>query len=307
MQGKIRSHRRCLALLFSLCFVLSLETLAGHCKPGFIAREMSHHYSYWGADAFRSRIRRWLVVRAFDGTSKEQSISARSRIPESLVQSLDLAPVIRLLSKHAGTRRGREAILGLIGEERDAERQSFVSEPAAERISSKRRRVLAGTQIKSKNREAALSRARQSLAPIAVSSEQARKEYELVEQATLALGESNGLTVPPLYGATSSPWDTDTEADTDHDEWLKLSLEEWTLEHVLQADQVVQTLLRVHEWGIKTETQTWVPGLSDIAQTVSEAELRQEYQKIQGSVDIVKKRSFIKSQAMVSPLLARKV
>lgn len=285
-----------LVLLISLCVLSSLESLAARqCQPGFVAPGLSNH-PFQGTGVFRSRSQRGGLNVQIDAAGVEQDAT---RLPERLVQSLDLAPVIRALSSHAGTRRGREAILGLISEERDAERPTIVSE-SEEHVSSKRQRVIRETLAKS-NRETELSLARQSLAPVATSVEQARKEYELMEQATLALeGSSNGLTVPPLYGAASSPMDTDTVADTDHDEWLKLSLEDWTLEHILQADQVIQTLLRVHEWGSLSETQTWIPALSETARTIPKAELHPVHQEILGTVEIVTKRSPVKSQAMVS-------
>lgn len=279
------------ALLLSFFFLLLHVSHARQCRPSFVSSILLRN-------AHSSPLRTELKPPFAAAASSIDVEGARSRIPESLVQSLDLAPVIRELSKHAGTRRGREAVLGLIGEERNAQRPSVVSE-STDYVSSKRQRVTRNAQAKTKH-DTNLSLARASIAPIAASPEQARMEYELVEQATLALEGKNGVTVPPLYGATASPMDTETIADTDDDEWLVLSVDDWTLEHVLQADQVVQTLLRVHEWGSSTETHTWTPGLSEIAQAIPETSLRAIYQEIQGVVEIVTKQSFISSQPMVS-------
>jgi len=291
----------CVALLLLSCFLLCPdETFARESIPGFIIQGQSHHP--FTRSLIHSRFQRHVSARAAGASSNALD---SSRIPERLVQSLDLAPVIRALSKHAGTRRGREAILGLVGEEQNAERPAIIiSESTEHYMSSKRQRVTRETQARTQ-RGTELSIARQSLVPIAMSAEEARKEYELVEQATLALEENYGLTVPPLYGATSSPWDTDTIADTDHDEWLTLSFEDWTLEHVLQADQVIQTLLRVREWGGLSETQTWILSLSEIAQTIPRKELLPVHQEIQGAVEIVTKRSFVSSQAMVRNVFGR--
>lgn len=281
-----RHHALC---LLSLYFLLApLETTAR--QTGFIAPGKPQ-YSFI-RDDFCSRPRHGLNARRDDTAGHPNA--DRSRVPRRLVQALDLAPVIRTLSNHAGTRRGREAILGLIGEEQEAERPTVVPDDF---MSSKRKRVTRARQSKS-NKEMELSLARESLAPIASSAEQAREEYELVEQATLALEGVYDLAVPPIYGATSSPWDTDTKADTDHDEWLTLPLEDWTLEYILQADQVMNTLLLVHEWGNLSETQTWLPGLSDIAQTIAEVDLRPAHNEIQGAVEIVTKRSVVNAQPL---------
>lgn len=218
-----------------------------------------------------------------------------SRLSVQLIDSLDLRPLVRALADHTGTRRGREAILGLIGEENAGARLRMPSE-SEQLASAKRRRAAGGYSRINGHKHGGILQSRQSLAPIAASANDARREYELVEQGSLALGGTNGLQYPPLYGASSSPFDTDNVADTDHDEWLELSSEEWTLEHILHADQVVQTLLRVHEWGCLTQTKTWVPGLSEIAQTISKEELQRVQDEIAGSVEIVRIRTIADSR-----------
>jgi hypothetical protein len=47
------------------------------------------------------------------------------------------------------------------------------------------------------------------------------------------------LTIPPFYGAELGPFDTNTLADTDDDEWLNSPVSEWSLEDILKADQNV--------------------------------------------------------------------
>lgn len=164
---------------------------------------------------------------------------------------------------------------------------------ASKVLTSQRRRITDAHPKNKRHKDAEISLARLSLAPIASSAEHARSEYELVEQAMLALEGTNGLISPPLYGATSSPWDTDTIPNTDYDEWLKLLPDEWTLEHILQADQVIQTLLRVHKWGNRTETCKWAPALSRIARTISAVELDLALSEITRSVEIVRVRSIV--------------
>jgi hypothetical protein len=99
---------------------------------------------------------------------------------------------------------------------------------------------------------------------IATSADEARREYELVEQAMLALDDDAqcddiaDLTYPPLYAVGSSPSDTSTSPDSDDDDWMWLPLEELSLEHVLQAEQVLITLLQVKQWAQQTDVTTWL-------------------------------------------------
>ena len=271
-------------ILLSLCLVFSPRTSARCHSSGFVTLRLdSHRVKTFVSPPYQS----FNAHRGTDSVKKELDLD-RSRLPNHVVHSLDLALVVRTLARHAGTRRGREAILGLIGEEHTAAR---LAPPVSETVSAKRRRVTGAHPKNKRYKDAEIAQSRLSLAPIAASAEQARREYELVKQATLALEGKNGLVFPPLYGATSSPLDIDTVPDTDDDEWLKLSLEEWTLEHILQADQVIQTLLRVYEWGNLTETNTWAPGLAGIAQTISAAELQLAHHEIRGSVEVIRLRS----------------
>ena len=271
-------------ILLSLCLAFSPRAFARRYSSGFVTLGIDSHR----VNTFGSRLHQTLNAhRRTESVEKESNLDP-SRLPNHVVQSLDLAPIVRALASHAGTRRGREAILGWIDEEQTAAR---LPSPVSETVSAKRRRVTGANPKNKRHTEAKISQSRLSLAPIAASAEQARREYKLVEEATLSLEGSNGLVFPPLYGATSSPWDIDTVPDTDDDEWLKLPSEEWTLEHILQADQVIQTLLRVHEWGNLTETHTWTPGLSGIAQTISAAELQLAHHEIRGSVEVTRIRS----------------
>lgn len=272
--------------LLSLCLVFSPRTFAGRHSSGFVTLRLESHR----VNTFDSRPHQsWNANRGSESAEKKSNLDP-SRLPNHVVQSLDLAPVVRALANHAGTRRGREAILGWIGEEQTAAR---LPPSVSEAVSAKRRRVTGSYPKNIRHTDAKISQSRLSLAPIATSAEQARIEYELVEQATLALEGSNGLVFPPLYGATSSPWDIGMVPDTDDDEWLKLSSDEWALEHIVQADQVIQTLLRVHQWGNLTETHAWTPGLSGIVQTISAVELQLVHNEIRGSVEVVRVRSIV--------------
>jgi hypothetical protein len=132
------------------------------------------------------------------------------------------------------------------------------------------------------------------IAPIATSSEEARQEYEVVEEAYLALQPDTtyNLTFPPLYGAESGPWDTTIIANTDDDEWLTLGADAWTLEHILQAEQVIDMLIKVKEWAMREESTTWMPSLAQLALLIDEDNLLPSLRdEISGIVEIVRVRS----------------
>jgi hypothetical protein len=131
------------------------------------------------------------------------------------------------------------------------------------------------------------------LAPIATSAHEARQEYEVVEEATLALQENeHNLTFPPFYGAESSPWDTSTNPITDDDEWLTLAADSWTLEYIIQAEQVIKKLIEVKNWSSLEEIKTWMPILSKIGLLVDEDDLLPSVcSDIAGTVEIARVRS----------------
>ena len=131
---------------------------------------------------------------------------------------------------------------------------------------------------------------------VATSIEDTKNEYALVEQATLALLNHDipNLTYPPIYGTDSSPFDTNLIAETDNDEWLEFPTEEWTLEHILQAEQVIASLIKVKSWAEMDENQTWTPGLSFVGRDIDPDELLpQALSEIKGSVEIIRVRSIV--------------
>jgi len=165
-----------------------------------------------------------------------------------------------------------------------------------------------------------------SLAPIAKSFHDVRSEYALVEEATLTLSSTkkaalggddsgnddgdddndndndapwNDLTYPPLYGEYSGPYDIDTIPQTDDDEWLYLSAEEYTAENVLQAEQVIKRLLEIREWSRKEATRTWAPTLAQMGSAIDNDEndegevnsLQRVYDDVVGNIEIIRVKS----------------
>jgi hypothetical protein len=213
-------------------------------------------------------------------------LSNTHNVPED-ISRLDLIPLLRGISDHAGTRRGRQAILALVGQDTDYLTKISTNIPA------RRRRVM--QQYNNKRQDA---RKRHSeILWIATSADEARREYELVEQAMLALDDDAqcddiaDLTYPPLYAVGSSPSDTSTCPDSDDDDWMWLPLEELSLEHVLQAEQVLITLLQVKQWAQQTDVTTWLPGLSAIGRCIPHENLLPVLNHIGKAVEISRVRS----------------
>ena len=214
--------------------------------------------------------------------------------PDELIESLDLVPLLQGVADHAGTKRGRQALLSLV--KGDAQQQSSMLLPE---MSSRRRRVTNHRLFMGTSQNAAVSSKRHSeLVTVAQSAEAARREYELVEEAMLTLDRYEGLQYPPLYGSDSSPMDFQNQPDTDDDDWLWLSGgaaddddQRLTLEHVLQAEQVMKTLMKIQDWARHPSVQTWTPGLVAIAQRIAWDTLGPALETIHNAVEIVRVRS----------------
>ncbi len=220
--------------------------------------------------------------------------------PDNVIDALDLVPLLQGVGRHTGTRRGHQALLSLVKEDQVTVTRKLLGQTKAP--SSSRRWRAEGTiryqkqQPKSK---------RPPLVPIAKSSEEARQEYQLVEAATLALSENVwNLTYPPFYGTESNPGDTSTIEETDNDEWLMLPADAWSLEHILQAEQVIDTLLQTQRWANREEMQTWMPELSKIGAMIDpESILPSILEEIAGRVEIVRVRTLLDSSAKAVSLL----
>jgi hypothetical protein len=232
------------------------------------------------------------------GSNDDQEPAVETSFPGHLIRSLDLVPLMYGVAGHAGTRRGYQAILSLVKKDQETMNNNLLSNSLGA-LSRRKRAALATTdtsisQMSNQRSRHRKDRSRIKLTPIATSAEEARLEYELVEEATLALDDKQyNLAFPPLYGAESSPWDTSTIADTDNDEWLSLAADAWSLEHIIQAEQVIDTLINVKDWAtLEDTTKTWMPRLSQIGLVVDEGGLLPSVlNDISGTVEIIRVRS----------------
>ena len=220
--------------------------------------------------------------------------------PDSLIGALDLVPLLNAVARHTATRRGHQALLSLVKEDQVTLTNNFVGHTLTQQSSSRRQRAemaLFPRPVATTNNHHSKQPKRNhkegvSLVHIATSAEEARLEYELVEAATMALSPHRhawNITFPPIYGTDSSPTDTTTIADTDDDEWLTLPADAWSLEHILQAEQVLNTLLQTKKWANHDETQTWMYGVSQIGALIDpDHVLPAILEEISGQVEIVR-------------------
>ena len=289
-------------------------------------------------------------------------IDNNKSLSDDIIYSLDLKPLLYEVARHAGTKRGRNALLSLVNidEETSQRSTSLLGQSSLITSSSKRRRAMMtatmatntmnsmyqdqASTISDSSRSINNSKVKnnkssygQQIAPIATSQFDARTEYEYVEQALLCLSNESiedgnsdntnkknssknknsdvlgvpNLTYPPLYSIGSSPEDYTTIInDTDDDEWIYIrSLDRWTLEHILQAEKVIEKLLDVRKWAKLDVTQTWVPLLSQIGRSIDSDDdggdsddddgddnssvLQTVHKDISNTVEIVRARSLL--------------
>jgi MutS domain V len=222
------------------------------------------------------------------GSFHHSSISC-SRFEDDIINSLDLVPIIRGVADHTGTRRGHQALLHLVGEDDGRKFHAPTSIPA------RWRRVMQEFKSEPQRR---LKRY-EELVSIAKTRDEALREYELVEQAMIALGKNrqcdtvSEITFPPFYTSGSTPDNVCIRPESDDDEWLWMPPSELTLEHVIQAEQVLIILLQVYNWAVQTETSNWMPDLSAIGRRIPHNVLFPVFKEIANSAEILRVRSAV--------------
>lgn len=264
-----------------LFYLYLLHCLIGHFHPvgGFLSQQSSGNPSCWskwhGIDNNHVGKKRAVVNHDIN-----DDVSSSHEFSTKLVQALDLLPLIEAVSRHTGTRRGRQALLSLVNADYDESKaaarnninlgESSSTNARITTSNARAQRVAAYTStttmpVVDNKAQTLMSNTNpkeyyEKASPIAKTLEEALQEYQAVQEASnlLQANEANSinnkqekyvLTYPPVYGADSSPTDTQTVAETDYDTWLHLPVEEWTLEHILQAEQIMVTIQQVKEWA----------------------------------------------------------
>lgn len=190
------------------------------------------------------------------------------------------------VSRHAATRRGRQSLLALVGADYK-ENSKFNALPIQQQRSSQtempaRNQRLMANAVSQPN--SGVSRIHDSF--IARTENEAKSEYEYVAEAVALLKEE---LYPPIYGSDSSPFDIETVAETDYDTWLELSADESTLEHILQAEKIIEMMRAVKDWAENDDIQTEYPLLAEIASQIPL--LDPVYEAIVGTVQINRVRT----------------
>lgn len=208
---------------------------------------------------------------------------------DELSQSLDLVLLLEAVSRHAGTRRGRQSLLALVGADYQEKPQPspFPSKISQDALSAKQRRLLSNSV--GSDSKSGFSRSHSSA--IAVDKEAAQEEYDVVAQALSVLRNNEDCSYPPIYGSDSSPWDTENSAETDYDNWLELSAEESTLEHILQAEKLVETFVLVRDWAASAHVKEMAPTIAKIGRGIETDELKPVLHAIAGTVKISRVRT----------------
>lgn len=231
----------------------------------------------------------WRPTTKLGATTERGKIGAS--FSKKLVESLDLVPLFEGVSLHAATRRGRQAILGLVNIVVPAPSKTLGTESI-----SRRQALLASIDsypVISPLESPSHLQKPIPILRIAQTAGESSAEYQLVREATAILRENNTPSLPPLYSGTS-PWDTNV-VNTDDDEWISLALagyaESMDLENVLQADKVCSRLVQMWEWATIEATVTRAPEISKIVQEICIDQMRAVLSEVEGTVQIVRKRT----------------
>ena len=217
-----------------------------------------------------------------------ESMGDDTVLQDHIIKALDLIPLLQEVARYTGTRRGHQALLSLVKEDDPTKTNRLLGRSGTGQFSARRMRAEGLYLSKQKSRT---NNGKGQVVKVAQSIDEARQQYVLIEEATLALSNENGLglTYPPIYGAESHPGDTSQIEDTDNDEWLLLPADLWTLEHLLQAEKVLETLIAAKGWASQEETALWMPGLAEIGSQIDEDNaLPSILAEIGGRVEIVR-------------------
>ena len=241
----------------------------------------------------------YMEVQQIDNVDSSRN-SRKIILSPDLVNSIDIIPLLRAVSKYCGTKRGRDSILSLFASNDD---RGKTSSPGSK---SDRIRYLykpMSTASRSESEETlAKGNSELTIIKVAESSVEAQKEYDLVREAlTLLLNskrynpnspveqtfidleqetqeqskqepqssDANAYSdaVPPIYSAFTSPFQYNN-LDSDDDEWLEPALRgtlsKLELVDILYAEQTVKQILSLQQWSQQSPVQYLAPGIVEI-------------------------------------------
>ncbi len=225
------------------------------------------------------------------------------KAPEHLVSSLDLIPLMQNVVKHAGTKRARDALMGIVDHPK-VKKEKFLN---ANYNKSRRKAILsniAGSSFATSNIEYISNYNTRHIVKVADSLSEAQNEWALIEEATRLLKghgpwksfekkSAHSVPLPPIYAKNSSPWSmSNLDTDTDDDEWLQSIAAGYRgtfeLEQILQADMILRRIVESYEWAKTQDVIQRAPNLSGIFKGVDIDLLKEVQNEMKGTVMIVK-------------------
>ncbi|KAG7346384.1 MutS2 protein [Nitzschia inconspicua] len=223
-------------------------------------------------------------------------MTSLNSFPDDLINALDLQAMMEDVARHAATKRGHRALMAVVETKPTLNSKNKIRNRL---VSSNKRRDFMNELV------TVAPTNNKSLLTIAQSAEEVRHHYQLVEEATALLHGSNdnpGDTVlyPPIYGADSDPFQVDTIPETDDDEWLWMPPNEITAEQILQAEQVLNSLLRLHQWSRREHSKSLAPHLAEMANEIDMESLKDVFAELEGAVEIKRVRSITDIQGKSS-------
>ena len=202
-------------------------------------------------------------------------------IKTDVMESLDIGPLLKGIAKHAGTKRGYDALIGPI-------LVQSLDEVQLKRQSAHRR---------SRQWEQPQQQQQPFILKPTQTWKETIKQWQLIQEATILLQKD---VYPPIYDAHSSPWDTQHMVDSDDDELFFTkddNFEKWNqLEAILRAEQVILKLIQTYQWSVTTTNPSSI-SISTIGQTIPIDSLQRIYQELQDTVKIV----YLKQSSMLDP------
>ena len=208
-----------------------------------------------------------------------------NRFPDDLVTALDLVPIIDMVASYCGTYRGQQALYKVVGQDDVTKRartheKRGISGPVTSRkrqlydsvipsygVGQSRTENDASTYANEDGRSTTyateISTRHTDICSIASSATEVMDLYRFVVEATRYLdgeGTKENRTFPPIYpmDATNGPFDLATrknKVNSDDDDFLQFTSAKddgWTLEHVMQADQVIAKLISLFDWSVRS-------------------------------------------------------
>ena len=236
--------------------------------------------------------------------AKNQSRSMMTSISEKLNQALDIRPILEGVARYTGTKRGHDAILSLLEDDDPISSKEFSTSRSIYNT-PKRKATISSIVPNTKNTKNTIKATRQNhdnnnyryIIKISQSIHECRHEWKLIQEAMNILKQTkciqNDIALPPIYPQDSSLWNTNDKVDTDDDEWLEeiiygrgWNTNDLELENILQADQLVNRILKTYEWC--KVVKDFAPMISKIGERIDHDKLMELDKEIKGSVIIVK-------------------